>query len=143
MNLRDGGEGELGMLRTKSERRRRRAQINDEEVEIDDGEAEIDDEQHWQRVDIDEEQIVRLRLGHISVRSGFFGFWGENPPTDPSLLGSGGRDPSPTVIDVGSAGSRAGSDGLGGWVGSWFLLDTPTPTILISSCTTKVLEIEN
>ena len=72
--MRDGGEGELGTLRTKSERRRRRAQINDEEAEIDDGEAEIDDEQHRRRVDIGKEQIVRLRLGHISVRSSFFGF---------------------------------------------------------------------
>ena len=93
------------MLRTKSEGRQRRAQINDEEVEIDDGEAEIDDEQHWQRVDIDEEQIVRLRLGHISVQSGFFGFWGENPPTDPPFLGSGGRDPPPTVTNIKSANS--------------------------------------
>ena len=76
------------------------------------------------KVDIGEEQIVILRLGHISVRSGFFGFWGENPPTDPPFLGSGGGDPSLTVISIGSAGSWAGSDELGGWVGSRFLLDT-------------------
>nr|POF12573.1 hypothetical protein CFP56_20056 [Quercus suber] len=55
-NLRDGGEEELGALQTKSEDRRQRAQINDEEVEIDDGKAEIDDEQDRQRVDIGEEQ---------------------------------------------------------------------------------------
>jgi len=125
MNLRDGGEGELGLLGTKSEHRRRRAQINDEEAEIDDGEAEIDDEQHRRRVDIGEEQIVRLRLGHISVRSGFFGFWGENPPIDPPFLGSGGGDLPPTATGIGSIGSRAGSDELGRWVGSRFLLDTP------------------
>ena len=47
--MRDGGEDELGTLRTKSERQRRRAQINDEEAEIDDGEAEIDDEQDRRR----------------------------------------------------------------------------------------------
>ena len=40
----------------KSEGRRCKAQINDEEVEIDNGEAEIDDEQDRQRVNIDEEQ---------------------------------------------------------------------------------------
>ena len=40
------------MLRTKSEGRQRRAQINDEEVEIDDGEADIDDEQNRRRVNI-------------------------------------------------------------------------------------------
>ena len=77
------------------------------------------------KVDIGKEQIVILRLGHISVRSGFFGFWGENPPTDPLFSGSRGGDPLPTVISVGSTGSRARSDGLGGWVGSRFLLDTP------------------
>ena len=43
--MRDEGEDELGTLRTKSERRRRRAQINDEEAKIDNGKAEIDDEQ--------------------------------------------------------------------------------------------------
>ena len=101
-------------MRAKSERRRRRAQINDEEAGIDDGEAEIDDEQHRRRVDIDKEQIVRLRLGHISVRLGFFRFWGENPPTDPPFLGFGGRDPPPTIIGIGSARS----DGLGERVGS-------------------------
>ena len=42
--MRDGGKDELGTLRTKSECRRRRAHINDEETEIDDEEAEIDDE---------------------------------------------------------------------------------------------------
>ena len=40
----------------KSEDRRWKAQINDEEAEIDNGEAEIDDEQDRQRVNIDEEQ---------------------------------------------------------------------------------------
>ena len=40
----------------KSEGRRCKAQINDEEAEIDNGEAEIDDEQDRQRVNIDEEQ---------------------------------------------------------------------------------------
>ena len=111
--MRDRGEDELGMLRMKSECRQRRALINDEEAEIDNGEAEIDDKQDWRRVDIGVEQIVRLRLGHISVRSGFFKFWGENLPTDPLFLGSGGRDLLPTVTSVGSAGSRIKSDGLG------------------------------
>ena len=40
----------------KSEDRRWKAQINDEEAEIDNGEAEIGDEQDRQRVNIDEEQ---------------------------------------------------------------------------------------
>ena len=77
------------------------------------------------KVDIGEEQIVILRLGHISVRSGFFGFWGENPPIDLPFSGFGGGDLLPTVIGIGSVGSQAGTDGLSGWVGSRFLLDTP------------------
>ena len=75
---------------------------------------------------ISEEQIVRLRLGHISVRSGFFGFWGENLPTDPLFSGSGGGNSPPTVTDVRLVSSRAGSDRLGEWVVSRFLLDTLT-----------------
>ena len=69
---------------------------------------------------------MRLRLGHISVRSGFFGFWGENLPIDPPFSGSGGGDPPPIVIGVKLASSRVVSDELGGWVGSRFLLDTPS-----------------
>ena len=68
---------------------------------------------------------MRLRLGHISIRSGFFGFWGENPPIDLPFSGFGGGDLLPTVIGIGSVGSQAGTDGLSGWVGSRFLLDTP------------------
>ena len=60
---------------------------------------------------------------HISVRLGFFGFWGENPPTDSPFIGFGGGDPPLIVIGIKLAGSRVKSDGLDE---SQFLLDTPT-----------------
>ena len=60
---------------------------------------------------------------HISVRLGFFGFWGENLPTDLPFTGSGGGNLPLTVIGIKLAGSRVGSDGLDE---SQFLLDTPT-----------------
>ena len=51
---------------------------------------------------------------HISVQSGFFMFWGENPPTDSLFSGSGGGDPPPTITGVRLAGSQVGFDGLDG-----------------------------
>ena len=60
---------------------------------------------------------------HISVRLGFFGFWGENPPTDSPFIGFGGGDPPLIVIGIKLAGSRVKSDELDE---SQFLLDTPT-----------------
>ena len=60
---------------------------------------------------------------HISVRLGFFGFWGENPPTDSPFTSSGGGNLPLTVIGIKLAGSRVGSDALDE---SQFLLDTHT-----------------
>lgn len=54
------------------------------------------------------------------------GFLASDPPTDLLFSGSKGRDLPLTVIDVGSTGSRAGSNGLGWWVKSRFCLDTPS-----------------
>ena len=59
-----------------------------------------------------------------SVEIGFPCF---NPSTDPPDSDFGSGDPPPTVTGVGSAGSRSGSAGLGGWVGYRIWLDTPIP----------------
>ena len=61
---------------------------------------------------------------HISILSGFFEFWEEKTPTDLSFLGSGGGDLL-TITNVGLVDSWTGLNGLGGWVRSRFLLDTP------------------
>lgn len=74
--------------------------------------------------DCETKRRERVHFIHNSVRLGFLGFWGENPPNDPPFSGSGGRDQSQTVTGVESASSQAGLDGLGGWVGPRFLLDT-------------------
>ena len=64
--------------------------------------------------------LVSIRAGQLKID-----FLASNLPTNLPFLGSGGRDLPPTVIGVRSTGSQAGSDGFGGWVGSWFCLDTP------------------
>ena len=60
------------------------------------------------------------------VRSVEIGFPCFNPSTDPPDSDFGIGDLPPTVTGVGSAGFRAGSAGLGGWVGYRVWLDTPT-----------------
>ena len=50
-----------------------------------------------------------FRSGRLKI-----GFPCFNPSTDPPVSGFGSRDPPPTVVDVGSVGSRSGSAGLGG-----------------------------
>ena len=63
--------------------------------------------------------------GFSLVSSGFSDFGGENPLTDPPVMGSGGGDPPPTITSVGSAGTRARSDDFYWWVGYLFSVDSP------------------
>ena len=70
---------------------------------------------------------LKIFVGKCSlmpVRSGFFGFRGENPPTDPPFMGFGGEDLPPIVTRVGSVGSLAGSNGYCGWVRYRFSVDS-------------------
>ena len=63
-----------------------------------------------------------------SVGSGISSFEEENLPSDLPKLAFGGRDPSPTVTGVGSAGFRVGPGSLDGWVGSGFPWTPVIPT---------------
>ena len=66
-----------------------------------------------------------------SVGSGSSGFGKGNPLSDPPKSVFQGKDPSPTVTDVGSAGFRVGPSSLGGWVSFRFLVDSPKMCIFI------------
>ena len=74
------------------------------------------------------------RFGLLSrdsaVGLGSSGFGEENPPSDPLESAFRGEDSPPTVIGVRSAGFRVGPDGLSGWVGFWFLVDSPNEYIV-------------
>ena len=63
-------------------------------------------------------QVSSVRLGSSSLGE-------ENPPFDQPKLVFGGKDPLSTVIDVRSVDFRVSPSGLGGWVGFWFLVDSP------------------
>ena len=70
------------------------------------------------------------RFGLLSRDSaiglGSSGFGEENPPSDPPESVLRGEDPLPTVNGIASAGFRVGLDGLSGWVGFRFLVDSPS-----------------
>ena len=73
--------------------------------------------------------MVLGRFGLLSqdsaVGSGSSGFGEENPSSNPPESVLRGEDPPSTVTGVGSAGFRVGPDGLNGWVGFRFLMDSP------------------
>lgn len=69
------------------------------------------------------------------------GFSASDLPTDLLFLGSGGKDLPLTVTSVGLAGSQAELDGLGGWVGSRFCLDTPSMVLGHTSLITRTLRV--
>ena len=81
------------------------------------------DRKHQWTIIIDGE---RRLFDQYMVKLVEIGFLASDPPTDPLFSGSKGRDSPLTVTDVGSTGSRAGSNGLGWWVKFWFCLDTPS-----------------
>ena len=60
------------------------------------------------------------------VGSDILGFKEENPPSDPPKSVFRGKDPPPTVTGVELAGFWVGPDGLNGWVGFRFLMDSPS-----------------
>ena len=67
-----------------------------------------------------------LRLWVLLVGSSISGFEEENLPSDPPKSVFGGGDPSPTVTSIGLADFWVGLGGLGRWVGSRVVMDTPT-----------------
>ena len=73
--------------------------------------------------------MVLGRFGLLSrdsvVGSSSSGFGEENPSSDLPESVLRGEDPPSTVTGVGSAGFRVGPDGLNGWVGFRFLMDSP------------------
>ena len=62
----------------------------------------------------------------LSVRLGILGFEEENPPSDLPKSIFGGGDPSPTITGVRSPGFRVSPGGLGEWVGSRVVVNTPS-----------------
>ena len=84
--------------------------------------------------------MVLGRFGLLSrdsaVGSGSSGFGEENPSSDPPESVLRGEDPPPTVTGVGSAGFRVGPNGLNGWVGFRFLVDSPRDNVshVVTSC---------
>ena len=73
--------------------------------------------------------MVLGRFGLLSRDSAIgSGFGEENPPFDPLESVLRGEDPLLTVTGVGSVGFPVGPDGLNGWVGFRFLVDSPSYT---------------